>query len=304
MGRSVQDDAAEAGLTARLLQATDATSEHEPLVLTLNDYEAASEPELSSALSTSRPGTHWLLTTALMMSDMFGLGALSLPADFARLGWIPALSCMAWFTFTDLYAGLIYQRLTLKVPQAVVFDEIGVAAFGQLGKVLVYGTVYLTIMCEPVIFHLMCMEALKQTLYMYNLTWRAAALIITAVMLPLAQIHNIEDVAWVSILGSIGMLVAMIVVCGKLLALYLGRQTPAHTQTVSHQGFQVALIGLMDIAFAFGGQQNWMRWISTMKQRNRFAAAVSITTGLMTAVYLLAAVTGYAALGTDRKSVV
>lgn len=34
-----------------------------------------------------------------------------------------------------------------------------------------------------------------------------------------------------------------------------------------------------------------------MKQRNMFAAAVTITTSLMTAVYLVAAAAGYAALG-------
>eukprot|EP00878_Enallax_costatus_P036698 GHUV01041237.1.p1 GENE.GHUV01041237.1~~GHUV01041237.1.p1 ORF type:complete len:123 (+),score=29.21 GHUV01041237.1:951-1319(+) len=97
-----------------------------------------------------------------MMADMFGLGALSLPADFARLGWAPALSCMACFTLTNVYSGFIYQRLTLKVPRAVVFDEIGFAAYGPLGRVLVFGTVYLTILFEPVIFQLMCMEALQQ----------------------------------------------------------------------------------------------------------------------------------------------
>lgn len=111
---------------------------------------------------TSQHTTHWLLTTALMMADMFGLGALSLPADFARLGWLPALSCMAWFTLTNVYSGLIYQRLSIRVPYAVVFDDIGAAAFGRVGKALVFGTVYLTILFEPVIFQLMCMEALQQ----------------------------------------------------------------------------------------------------------------------------------------------
>lgn len=97
-----------------------------------------------------------------MTSDMFGLGALSLPADFARLGWLPALGCLAWFTLTNVYSGLIYQRLTLKVPRAVVFDEIGAAAYGTAGRAMVFGSVYLTILLEPVIFHLMCMEALRQ----------------------------------------------------------------------------------------------------------------------------------------------
>jgi hypothetical protein len=35
----------------------------------------------------------------------------------------------------------------------------------------------------------------------------------------------------------------------------------------------------MDIAFAFGGQINWMRYITTMRQRNKFAEAAALTTG-------------------------
>lgn len=33
---------------------------------------------------------------------------------------------------------------------------------GSLGSGLVYCTVYLTILCEPIIFHLICMETLRQ----------------------------------------------------------------------------------------------------------------------------------------------
>lgn len=167
---------------------------------------------------------------------MFGLGTLSLPADFARLGWLPGLICLLWFAAAGTYSGLLYQvsagagqlqdgsaiqlqpscqparkacaqqlwvqlcayccssviclagaqhlilafnlrcclpvccssallplqRLTLRVPRAVVFDEIGRAAMGSVGSGLVYGTIYLTILCEPIIFHLTCMETLRQ----------------------------------------------------------------------------------------------------------------------------------------------
>lgn len=106
--------------------------------------------------------THWLLTTAIMLSDMFGLGTLSLPADFARLGWIPALACLVWFAVADIYAGIIYQRLSLKVPTAVVFDEIGYAALGRLGSAAVYATIYFSILLQPIMLHLTCMESLRQ----------------------------------------------------------------------------------------------------------------------------------------------
>jgi hypothetical protein len=61
-----------------------------------------------------------------------------------------------------VYSGSLYQRLSLRVPGAVVFDEIGRAAMGTPGSAMVYATIYMTIFCEPIIFHITCMETLRQ----------------------------------------------------------------------------------------------------------------------------------------------
>lgn len=52
-----------------------------------------------------------------------------------------------------------------------------------------------------------------------------------------------------------------------------------------------------DVAALTGGQINWMRYITTMKERSKFSSAVSITGAFMTLIYLLVAVTGYSAFG-------
>jgi hypothetical protein len=74
-----------------------------------------------------RRGAHWLAIAAILTTDMVGIGTLGLPADFARLGWLPALACLALFVTGGVYSGSVYQRLSLAVPDAVVFDEIGSA---------------------------------------------------------------------------------------------------------------------------------------------------------------------------------
>eukprot|EP00882_Tetradesmus_deserticola_P031182 GHRQ01035254.1.p1 GENE.GHRQ01035254.1~~GHRQ01035254.1.p1 ORF type:complete len:186 (+),score=63.85 GHRQ01035254.1:512-1069(+) len=133
---------------------------------------------------------------------------------------------------------------------------------------------------------------------MYNMSQLTACLIVTALIVPLAQMHNIEDVAWVSIFGTVGMLLAMVVVVAKLVAIYATSPPAAPTELVATgQGLNSALVGAMDIAFAFGGQINWMRYITTMRQRNKFATAASLTTGFMTCVYLVISVTGYSVFG-------
>jgi hypothetical protein len=60
------------------------------------------------------------------------------------------------------HTAALLQRLALRVPRAVVFDEVGRAAMGPIGSGLVYCTIYLTILCEPIIFHITCMETLRQ----------------------------------------------------------------------------------------------------------------------------------------------
>lgn len=127
-----------------------------------NDAVVVSVEEQQRPLWDHMGRTHWLLTTAIMLSDMFGLGTLSLPSDFARLGWAPALACLGWFAVMSAYAGSLYQRLSLRVPGAVVFDEIGKAALGAPGSAMVYATIYMTIFLNPIILHLTCIETLLQ----------------------------------------------------------------------------------------------------------------------------------------------
>jgi hypothetical protein len=62
----------------------------------------------------------------------------------------------------------------------------------------------------------------------------------------LLQMHNIEDVAWVSIFGTVGMLLAMVVVVGKLIAIYAMSPPAAPTELVATgQGLNVGRMGRM-----------------------------------------------------------
>ncbi len=47
-----------------------------------------------------------------------------------------------------------------------------------------------------------------QVMYQTGLTSGTASLIVTAIILPLSQIQHMHDVGWVSIFGTLGMLLA------------------------------------------------------------------------------------------------
>lgn len=196
-------------------------------------------------ISAGHTGTHWILTTFVLLGDMFGLGTLTLPADFARLGWAVALPVIIICALGMVYSGILFGRLATHLPASHAFDQLGAAAFGASGKRMVYATVYLTILFEPIIFHLTCMESLQQMLYSANVSQIAAGAIIAVLIFPLGLVQGIEEVSTVAILGTIGMLLAVITATYKLWFLRAIDFVP--TEVVHRGHFNTTLVAIMDL---------------------------------------------------------
>lgn len=50
----------------------------------------------------------------LLTGDMLGLGSLTLPSVFARLGWVPALAIIAICALGTIYSGRLFTLLVEK----------------------------------------------------------------------------------------------------------------------------------------------------------------------------------------------
>ncbi|KAL4457813.1 hypothetical protein ABPG75_012678 [Micractinium tetrahymenae] len=98
-------------------------------------------------------GTPWGLTAGLLLADMFGIGALSLPSVFARLGWLVSFVLLVLFGLGCGYLGVLFSKLAVALPNAATMDEIGSAALGKTGKRLVFAVVYTTICVDPIALH-------------------------------------------------------------------------------------------------------------------------------------------------------
>jgi len=196
-------------------------------------------------VSAGHSGTHWILTTFVLLGDMFGLGTLTLPADFARLGWAVALPVIIICALGMVYSGILFGRLATHLPASHAFDQLGAAAFGASGKRMVYATVYLTILFEPVIFHLTCMESLQQMLYSAHVSQIAAGSIVAVLIFPLGLVQGIEEVSTVAILGTIGMLLAVVTATYKLWFLRAIDLVP--TEIVHRGHFNTTLVAIMDL---------------------------------------------------------
>ena len=57
----------------------------------------------------------WGMMMFVMLGDMFGLGCLTLPANFAQLGWVVALALIALCALGMLYSGRLFTLLGILV---------------------------------------------------------------------------------------------------------------------------------------------------------------------------------------------
>lgn len=192
-----------------------------------------------------RLGTHWVLTTFILLGDMFGLGTLTLPADFARLGWAVAVPVILVCALGSVYSGVLFARLAKALPSSQNFDDLGYAAYGTTGRRLVYATVYLTILFEPVIFHLICMESLQQMLYTAEVSQLTAGVVVAIAIFPLGLVQGIEEVSSIAILGTIGMLLAVVTATAKLWTLEPVHVSPTEMMHKGH--FNTTLVAIMDL---------------------------------------------------------
>lgn len=83
-------------------------------------FAAASSAEKSRAGQEEQPGAHWLLITSTMVAEMLGIGALSLPSAFARLGWAAAAGVLLLAGSGMAFSGVLFAKLGVHVPKARV----------------------------------------------------------------------------------------------------------------------------------------------------------------------------------------
>lgn len=276
----------------------------------------------SSSPSPSRGGggATPTATTLILLGDMFGLGALSLPSVFARLGWLPATSLLILFSVSTIYSSRLFALLCRLAPRARVFDDYGSLALGNLGRKLTYLSVYLCIFFEPPIFAVTVAESLK-VLGLFSNSKTSIAIATTLIMLPLAQVKELEGVAAFSAVGVAGMVVAVAAAVVSLLRvpknspppLFLPpnpkqifleyNNGPDNTRLVLRTSSGVPLSSLaaafFDVVFTFGGQVNWNRYTTGMRDPSLFPSCVAVAVALMSSSYLLVGGLGCKVLGSD-----
>lgn len=213
---------------------------------------------------------------------------------------------MALCTLGTVYSGRLFTVLGAAAPGVATFCGYGAAVDGARppgrrpwAKTAVYLTVYSVILVEPPVFALTCVEALT-ALLPSRLTRATAGLLASAIVLPLAQLQHLEDLAACAWAGVAGMAVAAGAVVVALARLPVDPATRVPTALVArHTPPAAVAAALMDVVFAYGGQVNWVRYVGGMASPPLFSRCVLATAAAMTAAYAVVGAVGYAVLGSS-----
>lgn len=96
-----------------------------------------------------------------LLSLQLGWGLWLLPSDYARLGWVPASVTIAIVAALTTYSASLFPRLIAATEGAILFGDVGAAAYGSIGRGLVYAFVYGLDATRCVILHLAASQALQ-----------------------------------------------------------------------------------------------------------------------------------------------
>lgn len=132
----------------------------------------------------------WAATVAALLSLSLGWGLWLMPADFARLGWLPAIGVTVFLAVSTTYSGFLISRLCRAVPNAVIFGDIGEAALGRRGRAISYATIYATDATRCIILHLAATQALQAAVAREDVPLLVYALVIAGLALIFVQVPH------------------------------------------------------------------------------------------------------------------
>ncbi|GIL51251.1 hypothetical protein Vafri_7121, partial [Volvox africanus] len=269
-------------------------------------------------------------TTAALLTLQLGWGLWLIPCDFARLGWIPGLVTLFTLAVSTAYSGTLFTRLYSAVPEAVIFGDIGAAAAGRKGRLLVYVTIYSLDATRCIILHLAATQSLYHAIAPVleeALPLWQCSVIVAVVVLLLGQIRYLTQLSSFFLAGTVSQMIALAIViydlvisarrspAGSSSSTPLGvvgggqstglvRHSPLIGDDILNGNWAPAAMAVLNMIFAFGGQFAFLELITSMRYPGKFSDAVTLCTAIMTALYGGFGAVGYWSKGSSVHGIV
>ncbi|KAJ1979054.1 hypothetical protein H4R33_005812 [Dimargaris cristalligena] len=231
-----------------------------------------------------------------------GTGTLQLPESLKAGGWLAALcivlaSAIAIFTGNLLIRCLYYRN----GERLSSYPEIGYAAFGKVGKVIIQILHYSICLGGSCVYINIAGTSVYDLAKYANINvpmqvWVMIAAVL--VCLPFVLVKSMKEVAILAIFGAVATLVVVIVVMIMGLLDYPNQATNTHA--IVHWGALPAAMG--NICFSFGGNVVYPHVESAMKNPQSFAKVLLFAILTILGMYMAMAIVGYHVYGDTART--
>ncbi|WJX11014.1 Amino acid transporter avt1c [Trifolium repens] len=239
------------------------------------------------------------------MNALCGVGILSTPYALNEGGWA-ALGILLLFAALSFYTGLLLRYCLDSEPGLETYPDIGQAAFGTLGRVVISIILYMELYACCIEYIILESDNLSSLFPDASLTLGGFklnahilfAILATLAILPTVWLRDLRILSYISGCGVIA--TAVVVLC--LVWVGVVDDTPLSTKgttTLKLSTFPVAM-GLC--GYCFSGHAVFPNLYSAMANRNQFPAVLLTCFAICTSMYCFVAVLGYLMFGEDTKS--
>ncbi|KAK2400424.1 amino acid transporter AVT1C [Trifolium repens] len=239
------------------------------------------------------------------MNALCGVGILSTPYALNEGGWA-ALGILLLFAAFSFYTGLLLRYCLDSEPGLETYPDIGQAAFGTLGRVVISIILYMELYACCIEYIILESDNLSSLFPDASLTLGGFklnahilfAILATLAILPTVWLRDLRILSYISGCGVIA--TAVVVLC--LVWVGVVDDTPLSTKgttTLKLSTFPVAM-GLC--GYCFSGHAVFPNLYTAMANRNQFPAVLLTCFAICTSMYCFVAVLGYLMFGEDTKS--
>lgn len=249
-------------------------------------------------------GSTFLRASLNGMNVLAGVGILSTPYALSEGGWL-GLSILFIFAVICCYTGILLKRCMETNTQICSYPDIGQAAFGQKGRIIVSIFLYVELYAVAVEFLILEGDNLAQLFPNVAIEFvgirinsqQSFILLSALVILPTVWLRNLSLLAYVSASGVAASVLVVLAVAWIGVFDEVGFHLQGHLLNLS--GLPTA-IGLY--AFCFCGHAVFPSIYCSMKDRRQFSQVLILCFVVCTMIYGGIAVMGYMMFGNELES--
>nr|AJP06243.1 BEBT1 [Pinus tabuliformis] len=249
-------------------------------------------------------GSTFLRASLNGMNVLAGVGILSTPYALSEGGWL-GLSILFLFSAICCYTGILLKRCMETNTQIRSYPDIGQAAFGQKGRIIVSIFLYVELYAVTVEFLILEGDNLAQLFPKVALEFagirinsqQSFILLSAFVILPTVYLRNLSLLAYISASGVAASVLVVLAV--GWVGVFDGVGFHLQGRLLNLGGLSTA-IGLY--AFCFCGHAVFPSIYSSMKDRKQFSMVLILCFVVCTMIYGSIAVMGYMMFGNQLES--